>query len=314
MPPFFRRDQTSLLITAVICTIFLFVGGPDLIHTRSFKQAWDLGHIAAFTVWSLLLVRSWPRLASVPFRSQVITVLLFCLVAGGSVEIIQRAFGRYASLGDIGLNAVGSLLALFFFFPDRRTIEKRLLRLLQILTCVLFLIAMVPLSRAVVDEWTAWRQFPVLADFETAFELDRWSGNAELTIDDTIAQSGRASLKMGLTTEKYSGAELEYFPGNWRNYHAVAFSIYNPDKRPVKIVCKIRDHHHDISGYRYNDRFNRSYSIPHGWNRIEIAMADIETAPLNRRMDLARVTGIQVFTVSLPERRTLFLDHLLLKP
>lgn len=314
MRPLLVSRQYGLWVAAAVCAVFLFLGGPDLIHTRSFKHALDLGHIAAFTLWSLLLMHQWPGLASVPFRQQAATVLLFCVVAGAAVEIIQSVIGRHASLEDMGRNAIGGLLALCFFFPGRLSMDKHRLRLFQSITLLLFLIALVPLTRSLIDEWRAWQQFPVLADFETPLELDRWSGNAELTIDRSIARSGRASLKLALTTAEYSGAEIEYFPTNWRNYRSIAFNIYNPHTIPLQIVCKIRDRHHDISGYRFNDRFNRSYLVPYGWNRIEIAMADVEMAPLERKMDLNRITGFQIFTVSLPEPRTLYLDHLRLEP
>lgn len=314
MPNVSGWKQAALPLFSAVCLGLLFLGSPDLIHSRSFKHAWDLGHIAAFMAWSLLLIREWPWLSSGSFRKQATIAVLFCLVAGGSVEVAQGAMGRYPSFDDVGRDIIGCLIALFFMFPKRLSLDQSLRRLLQTATLVLFLIALIPVSRAIIDEWTAWRQFPVLADFETPFELERWSGNAGLSVDETIAFSGRASLRIDLNTDQYSGPALHYFPGNWQGWRCISFSIYNPDREPVRLTCKINDHRHDISGYRYEDRFNRSLIIKSGWNSIQIPMQDVENAPMDRKMDLKHITEFNLFTISLPAPRILYLDNLTLEP
>jgi VanZ family protein len=130
----------------------MFLGSPDLVHSRSFSRLWNLGHIAAFTVWSLLLLRHWAGLAARPFRVQAVTVLLFCLLAGGTVELIQSLSGRYSSLADMGRNVLGGLTALLFLFPGRLSIKTSLLRRWQIVTLALLLIALAPLVRSFIDE------------------------------------------------------------------------------------------------------------------------------------------------------------------
>jgi hypothetical protein len=47
MPPGFCVKRQGLLLVAVVCVVFLFFGGPDLMPSRSLKHAWELGHIAA---------------------------------------------------------------------------------------------------------------------------------------------------------------------------------------------------------------------------------------------------------------------------
>jgi hypothetical protein len=314
MPPGFCVKRQGLLLVAVVCVVFLFFGGPDLMPSRSFKLAWDLGHIAAFAVWTLLLMRTWPWLASAPFGREVMVVMLFCLVAGGSVEVLQGLTGRYPAWADMGRNAIGCLLALFFLFPKRLSLARCWRRLLQAVILALLLMTLFPVTRALVDEWRAWRQFPVLADFETPFELERWSGHAGLSVDETIAHSGRASLRVDLNTDLYSGPALRYFPGNWQGWKRISFNIYNPDTEPIRLVCKINDRRHDVSGYRYEDRFNRSILIKSGWNRIPVSMRDVENAPIDRKMDLTHLTEFNLFAVSLPVPRTIFLDSLMLEP
>ena len=309
-----RWQRRFLVGICLACATLLFVGGADLFHTRSFKYAWDLGHIVAGFVWTLLLLHAWPRLTAASYRRQVLVLLLVCGIGGGMIEVLQGSFGRLSSWSDMGRNIIGCLLTLAFLAPKRHTLARPWRRCLQIGAVGLLLIAALPLALALIDEWTAWRRFPVLSDFETAFEKDRWSGNATLSIDNAIVRHGQASLRIDLTTARYSGAALNYFPGDWRGWHAIAFSIYNPDPEPLRLTCKINDRRHDISGYRYTDRFNRSLVIAPGWHRVRIPLAEVANAPLGRRMDLGRITEFNLFTVDLTAQRTIYLDDLALEP
>lgn len=313
LPSWLQRPL--LVLFAVVCGVLLFLGGPDLVSTRSFTRAWDLGHIAAFAVWSLLLLRSWPWLTAARFGTQILVIVLLTLTVGGTAEIIQGTFGRYPSWNDLGMDVLGSLLALFFLFPKRHCMPRPWHRLFQAITIGLLLIALLPLTRALVDEWAMRRQFPVLADFETPFELDHWTGTgkAGIAIDHAIASSGRASLRIDLNTAQYSGAALYDFPGDWRGWAWIAFSIFNPNREPIRLTCKINDHQHDIAGYRYEDRFNRAYVIASGWHRIRIALADVADAPAGRKMDLSQITEFNLFAVRLAHPRTISLDRVSLE-
>lgn len=135
-----------------------------------------------------------------------------------------------------------------------------------------------------------------------------------MSVNEIIALSGRASLRIDLNTDRYSGAAFNYFPGNWKGWGWISGSIYNPDSEPVRLTCKINDHRHDISGYRYEDRFNRSLFIKPGWNHIQVPMEDVENAPIDRKMDLEHITEFNLFAISLPAPRTLYLDNLTLGP
>lgn len=313
MPSVANLRQSFLVLFAIGCAFLMFVGGPDLVHARSFKRAWDLGHIAAFAVWSLLLWRGWPRLATLGWLSQMMVVILLATGVGGAVEIAQGAVGRYPGWADVEHDILGSLLAIFFLFPSRLRLPLGWRRLAQVAILGWLLLALVPLARALVDEWNMFRAFPVLADFEAPFERERWSGNARLSIDHTIAASGRASLCIDLNTAQYSGANLNYFPGDWRGWRWIAFCVYNPGPRPIRLVCKINDQRHDVSGYRYADRFNQTCEVYPGWNRIRIPLEAVASAPQGRRMDLSRITDFNLFAVKLPEPRRVYLDRIVLE-
>lgn len=312
MPPRARLGQALLAGAALICGLLLFLGGPDLVDTRSFRHTWDLGHIVAFAVWTRLLMHQ-PRLAALRWRWQFILALGLVLAVGGTVEVLQGTFGRYPSWADMGRNLLGALIVLGFWVPARKALSHARRRAFQLFTLALLLLALVPLGRSLCDEWQAWRSFPVLGDFEAPCELDRWSGSADLSIDGHHSVSGRCALQADLSTARYSGAALHYFPGDWRGWRWLTFSVFNPDPEPIRLVCKINDHLHDISGYRFNDRFNRRVAIDPGWQRVRIDLADVRRAPADREMDLARVTEFNLFAVSLTHQRTIYLDRLVLE-
>jgi hypothetical protein len=94
---------------------------------------------------------------------------------------------------------------------------------------------------------------------------------------------------------------------------SVLIGIFNPDAEPIRLVCKINDHLHDVSGYRYSDRFNRSIDVGSGWQRVRIALDDVRQSPRKREMDLGRITEFNLFAVSLPHPRTIYLDRLTLE-
>ncbi|WP_054692837.1 hypothetical protein [Desulfosarcina cetonica] len=148
MPTVANLRQSLLVLFAIVCAILLFVGGPDLVHARSFKRAWDLGHIPAFAVWTLLLLRGWPRLATLGWVTQVVVVVLLTVSVGGAVEIAQGAVGRYPGWLDVEHDILGSLLALFFGAPGRFHLPTHWRRLAQVAILGWLLLALVPVGRA----------------------------------------------------------------------------------------------------------------------------------------------------------------------
>ena len=158
--------------------------------------------------------------------------------------------------------------------------------------------------------WVAENQFPVLSDFETPFEIDRWAGDAEFVADRSMAFHGKSSLKVQLNTSTYSGVGLKYFLRDWQGYRVIEFSIYNPSSEPLKMICRVHDRQHTRGPELYEDRFNRSYLLTKGWNPIAIDLEEIARAPKNRRMNMSQIQGISIFAVQLPQPRIIHLDYI----
>ncbi len=294
----------------VIGAPFFFLGGPGYHGARSFVALWDLGHVLFFSLTSWLLCKSVRyRLAEVSFLTVQSYVFLAILVMGIVVETIQMGFdGRYPDLFDVFRNQLGCLIVFAFFCPSKKR-RGKLFYLYQLTVVLLVGVALYPLSRGAIDEVIASRQFPMLSDFETALESDRWREKELISIEKGLARHGEHSLKMQLTTDTYSGVALFYFPGNWQGFESLHFSVYHPDEDPLEMVCRIHDADHNNE---YTDRFNRRFVLAKGWNDLAIPLVDIQRAPVNRLLNLRKIESLGLFVVRQTKRRVVYIDYVYL--
>lgn len=298
------KSIAAVAVSAIFLVLLFWGGGPDTGSLRSLNRAWNLGHIVCFFFWTWLLLSS-KRLATKPYATQLFWVLVFAAGVGATIEVAQALTPRTSSVDDVLKDVIGAILA-FAFFPRPRSISIHIIRTLALL---LVLFSLYPLATAIIDEQVAKKQFPVLADFETKFEKERWQSDKSAEITQHLTFSGIKSLLIKLSTRKYSGIHLEYFPGDWQNFRGLHLAAYNPLFTPLKITCRIHDQQHEESPEQlFRDRFNRSFLLNHGWNEIEIPLQEVVTAPQGRQMDLSRIQGFGLFVSNQPKQRTILLD------
>ena len=303
------QKNALLTVIALICFVLFFIGGPDYYSPRSYKYFWDLGHILFFSIFSYLILLNWPKSLNTTFLRQSIFLIFIAICLGGLIELAQIGSIRTPDIMDLTRDIVGCLVALSFWAPARKTISNGRLKIWQTISVILVAMAFLPLVTAIFDEITALKQFPVLADFESRFEIDRWSGDADFSIDHEIYYHGKASLKVELNTSLYSGVGLKYFPENWQHYNELQLSIFNPNSEPIKLTCRIHDRQHTRGLQLYEDRFNRKFSVSRGWNLIKIQLKEIENAPDKRKMALNQIQGLGIFAISLSKPRTVYVDY-----
>jgi hypothetical protein len=214
---------------------------------------------------------------------------------------------------DVANDVLGSATAIVFLSPARFEMRKLALRGAQVATVSLVVLQSLPLARIVIDDGIAWKQFPVLSDLETPFEITRWTSRSAISVDHEIARQGRASLRVPLTTEEYSGASLQYFPSNWEGYTALRLGIYSESGDPSVVTISVHDEQHIRTGRAYSDRFNARFTLRPGWNDIDVPLARIRNAPASRTLDLRSVRELSVIAVSLPAPRVIHVDNVHLR-
>ena len=300
-------------IILAIGSVLLFLGGPDYYSSRSFKYLWDIGHIVYFALLTCLLLR-WRFVAQMSLAGQWIIILVITLLVGVSIEFLQYGTDRIPDTGDVLRDLTGSLLVLVFGSSKSASQHVSWQLSKQLAVLVLLLFQLWPLTKTLIDEAIALQQFPLLSNFETPFEIDRWAGNAKLSAESMPSISQGKLLKLSLTTDQYSGVALNYFDGNWVSVRTLKISLYNPDVVPLQITCRIHDLQHIDGDEEYEDRFNRSFLLMQGWNHIEIDLDEVEESPADRSMDMHHIRGLGIFVMSLSEPRLLYLDNVQLSP
>ena len=303
-----------LVFTALLCAVLLFWGGPGAYSSRSFQQAWNLGHPLLFGILTYLTLKWSKAFSEWPFLRQVIVSLAAVVVISLPIEFLQMETGsRTPDVLDIMRNMVGALFAVVFFSPTRKKTHPVTLRIFRVGVVTALVFLAVPLAIVITDDIISAEQFPVLCDFETPFESMRWSGTADRTVSHDRARSGHHSLKIVLHPAHYSGVALDYFPKDWRNHRYIAFSVFNPSDVSLELVCRIHDEGHYRNGGNFEDRFNKTLTVRPGWNDFEISLVDVMNAPRGRKMDMTRVQNFGIFSVQLPHERVIYLDYVRLE-
>jgi len=305
------RKNRLLIVVAATCLVLLFAGGPQSYSQRSHEYAWGLGHILCFGVWTNLLMR-W--LGNRSFGRQFVAAILLTLTLGIGIEMVQAKIGRYFDLVDVLNNLIGTLLALAFSRAARLHLPCSTLILLRSVALVFLFLALVPLGQALLDERRVIKQFPLLSDFETSSDLQRWKGSADLSLSQIFSSHGHFSLKAELSTDQYSGMFLRFFPEDWRGYRLLAFDLYNPSDSTLEVTCRVHDRLHARRGKVYADRFNRTVLLAPGLTRVELSLAQIADGPRERQLELGQVAGVGIFVTDLRQPEVLYLDNLRLLP
>ncbi len=303
-----------LLFVLALGFPFFFVGGPGYYATRSFKSAWDLGHIFFFTLVSVVLCDLFSRrtLSSKPFYV-FLRVFVVIFLLGLTVELLQMfSDGRSPNLFDLLRDMLGALIGCVFFCAARKMVPPLFLKGMQTGTLLLVLSFLWPLARAVFDERMAVAQFPLLSNFETPFETVRWREAQQLQRVATPVRHGKRSMRVQLSIRKYSGTNLFYFPPDWSGYKWLNFSVYNPYENTFTLHGRIHDQRHKSNNNIFADRFHAQFVLCPGWNDLQISLAAVRSSPAGREMNMHKIEGFGIFVVSQESPRVMYLDHIYL--
>jgi len=277
---------------------------PDT-SLRSALAAHDFGHFVAFGAVTALFAFSLSIRSRTALASRAAVACLASLVAlalGAGVELAQAATGGNGDPWDVIRDGGGALSAAFLLFARDRAIDARWRAAIAAMAIVVAAAFAYPVAAALYDEARARAQFPVLASFETAGELSRFQFSDGLNpkIVPTVDADGRivSGMHLHLPPGKYPGIVLSHFPRDWRGLRALELLIFNPATTPIEMTVRIDDVHYNFR-LDIDDRYNQSFRVLPGKNRIEIPLSDVVTAPRGRQFDLGHVQSLLVYTVDL---------------
>ncbi|MFT4608114.1 MAG: VanZ family protein [Gammaproteobacteria bacterium] len=160
-----RKANLLLGIALLLVFALFFVGNPNIVPTRSFKIAWNLGHIVFFAASIFLLLKHASFLQQATQANQFYWVVGICLVAGVLIESIQFFIGRQAGWQDILRNILGGLTALAFFPRPKSNVVQLLGIKFKVIIAVLLCIQLLPLLITLADEQMERNNSPTTGRF-----------------------------------------------------------------------------------------------------------------------------------------------------
>ena len=313
-----RVWRWAALATCAVIAAAVF-GAPDPnSRLRSALAIHDFGHVVAFGMVSVLFAFALSARSRPTFQGRAGAICLAAgaaLALGAAVELAQAASGGTGDPWDVVRDGGGAFSVASMLTALDPAISARARAALAGAAVIAVIALAHPIWAALDDEARARAQFPVLASFETARELSRFhfgeGKNPSIAqIPDDEGQSVSA-VRLHLPPGKYPGFVFRYFPGDWRGMRALRLLIVNPEPTPIEMTVRIDDADYD---YRLDleDRYNRSFPLSPGANRIEIPLSDVEVAPRGRRFDLGRVQSLLVYAVDLAQPRDMIIGPIVL--
>ena len=149
----------------------------------------------------------------------------------------------------------------------------------------------------------------MLFDFESDAELDRfhWRCHTLFSLSDEHVSHGARSLRIELYPPDYPGLNPILKENDWRGFGALCFDIFNPEENEIRVSVRIDDRE-DYPNY--DDRYNKTFILRSGMNRMRISLDTLVTSGTKRKLDLCKIYRVLIF-VARPERRVvLFVDYL----
>lgn len=293
----------------ILIAPLFFVGGPGWSDGPLFKSAWNLGHILFFALLTLAIQpwRVWTGWSLWGIGT------LAVLMLGTGIELLQHGTSRQMDWQDILRNQVGvwTILAV----RPRASLTRKsgpVVWPLRLIVAALLAAEIGATARVAIQQYHVSQLLPTLYDFRQPDPSPFWDGVITPVTDHAINAHERA-LRISLSTARYSGVSLHNLPEDWRDYDRLIIDLYNPQDHPLPMVLRINDIEHDLGDNDYNDRFNTRLPLAPGPNQFELDLDRVRAAPEGRSMNMQAIRRLILFTVALPEPKTLYLRDIRLE-
>ena len=306
-----KTRRWAAFVTCLVIAAVIFSAPDPNARVRSVLALHDFGHVIAFGLVTVLFTFALSARTRPTIQGRIGVTCLAAAAAlalGAAVELAQAAAGRGGDLWDFVRDAGGALSSAMALTAVDPPVSARVRAALMSMAAVTLAVFAFPIFSALVDEAHARREFPVLAGFTNPKELSRFyfGQGMQPEIVQITDHEGRAAsaMQLHLPPGRYPGFVLRYFPGDWRGLRALQLLIVIPEPLPMEMTVRIDDADYD---YRLDldDRYNRSFPLSPGLNRIEIPLSDVAAAPRGRRLDLGRVQALLMYAVDLEQPRNI---------
>jgi len=151
-----------------------------------------------------------------------------------------------------------------------------------------------------------------LFDFESDRELEalNWECHKWFEISQDYKSSGKSSLKATLPPGQYPGINFRDIKSDWSKWRALKMEVFIPGSRKIPFHVRIDDHK---SAWEYANRFDKTYPLGPGENRLEIPLNTIKTNLHKKPMNLKKIDQFMVFVPNNLKKIDLYLDNIRLE-
>lgn len=219
------------------------------------------------------------------------------IVLAALSEIAQIPTARDASFNDFIADLFGAagFVAIAIVFSSSISVPKGRGRYLIILGIALIAWPLLPLAKVSSAYLERNQALPSLVRFDQQF------GHAFFRLQNSdfrkILRPGTNTVaaEISLQDGPWPGIIFHDLWPNWEPYSVLVFEINNPEGVSLPINIRVHDRAHRNGDQPYGDRFNRSVVLAPGTQTIRIALADIQSAPTGRQMNMTEIDGLVVF-------------------
>jgi len=231
--PFLIAFAAAYLLVAVFLLLM-----PLPLRERLWARAADLLHIPAFGILNflfLLIARQ-----HTPSRLAIPILVTLCTISlSGLIELIQGYFSRSPSLGDLIRNSLGATASLLIFksLECWTSDNKRPRQFYSTAALSVIAIATVQPIASIIDVYRQKSQFPVIANFASRSELERWYISSAHVTRKPIDFLGRSR---GLVVEylpgKFPAIQLQEMQRDWSQHRTLVTELTHLADSPAESI------------------------------------------------------------------------------
>lgn len=287
--------------------------GSMSVLIRSLLNSLHAPGFAAMTVVVVWLFRSGTHA-----RHPYLLATGFCLSLAVIAEASQVVTARDADLADLGTDILGisaGLLATSLYFDDFVGRDKNvwLRRIALALATVLCSAVVFPALDIIYTISAQHSASPRLATFESRWEQRLYAGSLEsgMSIVPSPHEGfgpGRRTALLDIDTPRIAGLELIPF-ADWSGFQYFSFTVASATEKSQTATLRVFDSMHNSE---YEDRFNLLFDAPVEPTTIRIPLAEIESAPASRKIDLRHIQAV-IFLSTTGGERKIYVDNIRLE-
>ena len=299
-----RRTESLLWVGVGLALVAVLELLPLPRQTILWRTAFDSGHVVVFAGFALALLRL--ALLWLPRHKPYLLAALGIAVCAIGTEGLQFFTARDADADDLLRDMVGGLAVLGFCysFAGQKPAWGRWL--LRIAVGAAVAASLLPLGRCYYATRVRAAAFPRVIAFESASERVLF----DIRSASVSFAAGRAEIRFRATGFDYPRFGTEVVP-DWRGYEYLHLTVRNQAPMPVTLHLRVHDATHD--DIHPSDRFHTEFELVPGANQLDVALADIASAPATRTLDLARVNDLRLFVAAPAHDVTIVIDEVRLR-